>query len=114
MPYSVGLVAVGIGLPLLPLHLDIPLTRGPVFYALVPPLIFETAFYNSWKELKADLPVIITFATLGLSAFTRGRTGSGTTDGHGWTVKNVVEDGVLGIQRECTKERRRWARTSSD
>ena len=66
VPYSVGLVAAGIALALLPLHLDVPLTRGLVFYTLLPPLIFEAAFYIKWKELKADLAVIVTFATLGL------------------------------------------------
>ncbi len=66
IPYIAGLVAAGIGLAFLPLPLDIPLTKELVFYTLLPPLIFEAAFYIPWKELKTDLPVISAFATVGL------------------------------------------------
>ena len=66
IPYIAGLVAAGIGLAFLRLPLDIPLTKELVFYTLLPPLIFEAAFYIPWKELKTDLPVISAFATVGL------------------------------------------------
>lgn len=66
MPYIVGLVLAGIGLAFLPLHIEIPLTRDLVFFILLPPLIFEAAFYIPWKELKRDLLLITAFATIGV------------------------------------------------
>ncbi len=66
MPYIVGLVLAGVALAFLPVPIGIPLTKELIFYILLPPLIFEAAFYIPWKELKRDLPVIGTFATLGV------------------------------------------------
>jgi monovalent cation:H+ antiporter, CPA1 family len=66
MPYIVGLVLAGIGLAFTPLPLEIPLTQELVYYILLPPLIFEAAFYIPWKELRKDLLLILTFATLGV------------------------------------------------
>lgn len=66
IPYIVGLVLAGIGVAALRLPIDIPLTRELVFYTLLPPLIFEAAFYIPWQELKPDIPVITAFAVPGL------------------------------------------------
>ena len=77
MPYIVGLVLAGIGLAFLPLNIQIPLTKDLVFYILLPPLIFEAAFYIPWKELRRDLLLIVTFATLGV-ALSAGVTAAGS------------------------------------
>lgn len=66
VPYSVGLVFAGIVLALLPFTPDIELTKQLVFTAFLPPLIFEAAFQLRWRELKAQLPVVLTFATAGV------------------------------------------------
>jgi CPA1 family monovalent cation:H+ antiporter len=66
LPYSVGLVAAGIVLALLPFSPQIALTKDLLFTVLLPPLIFEAAFYLRWKDLRKDLPVVLLLATLGV------------------------------------------------
>lgn len=66
VPYSIGLVAAGLALAFLPFTPSIELTKQVVFTALLPPLIFEAAFQLRWRELKMDLPVILTLATVGV------------------------------------------------
>lgn len=66
LPYSVGLVTAGIVLALLPFAPRITLTKELLFTVLLPPLIFEAAFYLNWKELRRDLGVIVVLATLGV------------------------------------------------
>jgi CPA1 family monovalent cation:H+ antiporter len=45
LPYSVGLVAAGIVLAVLPVAPKVSLTKELIFTALLPPLLFEAAFY---------------------------------------------------------------------
>jgi CPA1 family monovalent cation:H+ antiporter len=66
VPYSIGLVFAGIALALSPFSPDIELTKQLVFTLFLPPLIFEAAFQLRWRELRKDLPVILTFATVGV------------------------------------------------
>jgi CPA1 family monovalent cation:H+ antiporter len=66
LPYSVGLVFAGIVLALLPFAPNIQLTKALIFNAFLPPLIFEAAFYINWQELRKDLPVVLTLATVGV------------------------------------------------
>lgn len=66
VPYSVGLVFAGVALALLPFSPNIVLTKQLVFTAFLPPLIFEAAFQLRWRELRKDLPVILTQATVGV------------------------------------------------
>src|SRR5690242_20239493 len=66
LPYSVGLVAAGMGLALLPLAPKISFTKDLIFDALLPPLLFEAAFYLSWNQLRRELPVILTLASVGV------------------------------------------------
>ena len=66
LPYSVGLVAAGIVLAVLPFAPKISLTKDLIFTALLPPLLFEAAFYISWNHLRRDFPVIVVLATLGV------------------------------------------------
>ncbi len=94
IPYISGLVAAGIGLAFLPLPLDIPLTKELVFYTLLPPLIFEAAFYIPWKELKTDLPVITAFATTGL-LLSAALTAAGMHYAAGWEWPPCLVFGAL-------------------
>jgi CPA1 family monovalent cation:H+ antiporter len=66
MPYSVGLVIAGIGLALLPFSPNVELTKKLLFTLFLPPLIFEAAFHLRWPELRRDLAVIVTLATVGV------------------------------------------------
>jgi CPA1 family monovalent cation:H+ antiporter len=66
VPYSIGLVVAGIALALLPYSPNVELTKQLVFTAFLPPLIFEAAFHLRWGELRKDLPVILTLATVGV------------------------------------------------
>jgi monovalent cation:H+ antiporter, CPA1 family len=37
-----------------------------IFTALLPPLLFEAAFYIPWNQLRRDFSVIVVLATLGV------------------------------------------------
>lgn len=67
LPYSVGLVAAGMGVALLPFAPQVSLTKDLIFTGLLPPLIFEAAFNLRWQELRRDLPVILVLATVGVA-----------------------------------------------
>lgn len=66
VPYSIGLVLAGITLGLLPFSPHIELTKELLFTALLPPLIFEAAFYLHWRDLRKELMVVLVLATLGV------------------------------------------------
>ena len=66
LPYTVGLTLAGIGVALAHFSLHVELTRGLIFTALLPPLIFEAALQMHWSELRADAGVIVLMATLGI------------------------------------------------
>ena len=66
VPYSIGLVIAGIGLALLPFTPRVELTKGLIFTAFLPPLIFEAAIHLRWRDLRKDLSVILVLATLGV------------------------------------------------
>jgi monovalent cation:H+ antiporter, CPA1 family len=66
LPYSVGLVAAGIVVALLPFAPAVNLTKSLLFTVLLPPLIFEAAFTLDWQQLRKDLAVVLVLATLGV------------------------------------------------
>jgi CPA1 family monovalent cation:H+ antiporter len=66
LPYSVGLVAAGIILAILPFSPKVSLSKELIFNALLPPLLFEAAFYIHWEQLRRDFSVIVVLATLGV------------------------------------------------
>ncbi len=66
LPYSVGLVAAGAALALLPAAPAVPLTRELIFNIFLPPLIFEAALQLRWSRFRAELPVTLTLAFLGV------------------------------------------------
>lgn len=68
MPYTVGLVLAGMALYLFSIRLTLNLSKDLIFYVFLPPLVFEAALYISWRELKRDLPVVGSLATVGLVA----------------------------------------------
>lgn len=66
VPYTIGLVMAGIALSIMGLHPSLHLSKELIFTGLLPPLIFEAAFHLKWRELKPELPVALTLATLGV------------------------------------------------
>src|SRR5277367_1257205 len=66
LPYSVGLVAAGVFLAILPFAPDVCLTKDLIFTAFLPPLLFEAAYYIHWGQLRRDLSLIVVLATLGV------------------------------------------------
>jgi CPA1 family monovalent cation:H+ antiporter len=66
LPYTVGLVITGIALALTHLNIELTLTHEFIYDVILPPLLFEAALHIEWKELRRDLPSILTLATLGV------------------------------------------------
>jgi len=66
LPYSAGLVAAGIFLAFSRFSPAVSLTKDLLFTVLLPPLIFQAAFYIDWRRLRRDLAVIVVLATLGV------------------------------------------------
>lgn len=66
IPYTVGLVLAGVAITQLPLTLTISMTKDLIFSALLPPLIFEAAIFLPWQELRKDMPVVMSMATVGV------------------------------------------------
>lgn len=67
LPYSVGLVAAGFILAILPFAPKVSLTKDLIFTALLPPLLFEAAFYIHWNQLRRSFSVVVVLATLGVA-----------------------------------------------
>jgi CPA1 family monovalent cation:H+ antiporter len=68
LPYTVGLVLAGIALHLLAFRPKLELSRDLIFFVFLPPLVFQAALYIHWDELKKDLAVVGSLATVGLVA----------------------------------------------
>lgn len=67
IPYTVGLMLTGIIPAVSPFPSDdIDITKDLIFTIFLPPLIYEAAIYIKWQELRRDLPVTLTLATIGV------------------------------------------------
>ncbi len=66
LPYTVGLVAAGMALHFAHVRLSLHLSRDLVFFAFLPPLIFEAALSLDWTELRKDLVLVVALATVGV------------------------------------------------
>jgi len=94
IPYTVGLVLAGIALAIVPFAPAVELTKELILTIFLPPLIFEAALYLRWSELRRDLPVIATLATLGV-LLSAGVTALGMWYGAGWDWQSALVFGVL-------------------
>src|SRR6478672_2108573 len=70
LPYIVGLVVAGFLIALLPESPDLPLSRALIFNVLLPPLVFEAALQLDWQRFRAELPLTLTLAFLGVGIAT--------------------------------------------
>ena len=66
IPYSVGLVVTGMVLAVQGIGANVPVTKEVIFNVLLPPLIFEAALFLPWKDLRPEMPVLVTMATVGV------------------------------------------------
>ena len=94
VPTTAGLVLAGLGLALLPGVISITLTKDLIFDAFLPPLVFEAALYIDWRELRKDLAVILTLATLGV-LLTAGVTTLGMHYFARWSWEGAALFGIL-------------------
>jgi monovalent cation:H+ antiporter, CPA1 family len=65
-PYSVGLVAAGIVLSLIPTVPAPPLSRELIFNVFLPPLVFEAAMQLRWSRFRRELPLTLALAFVGV------------------------------------------------
>jgi CPA1 family monovalent cation:H+ antiporter len=87
-------VVAGIVLAALPFAPNVNLTKDLIFTALLPPLLFEAAFYLHWKQLRRDLLVVVVLATLGV-LLSAGVTALGMRYLANWTWMSALIFGVL-------------------
>jgi CPA1 family monovalent cation:H+ antiporter len=66
LPYSVGLVAAGLLIALIPNAPHFSLSRDLIFNILLPPLVFDGALQLPWKSFRRELPVTATLALVGV------------------------------------------------
>lgn len=65
VPYTIGLVVIGLLITLLP-QVDISIQPTLILALLIPPIIFEGAFHLNINELRRDIVPILTFAVPGV------------------------------------------------
>jgi monovalent cation:H+ antiporter, CPA1 family len=95
VPYTVGLMLTGIVLAVSPFPTDdVEVTRDLIFTILLPPLIYEAAIYIKWQELRRDLSVILTLATVGV-LLAAAVTAAGMHYLAGWGWQSAILFGVL-------------------
>jgi CPA1 family monovalent cation:H+ antiporter len=94
LPYSVGLVAAGIVLALLPLRINLPLSRDLIFTVFLPPLVFQAALELKWQHFRQNLVVSTLLAVPGVAiAALTVAVGMHILVGWGWTGAGLF--GVL-------------------
>ncbi len=94
LPYTVGLVIAGIALYLLSFRSKLQLSKELIYFVFLPPLVFQAALYIHWDELKKDLAVVGSLATLGLVA-AAGITATGMHFAAQWPWSSASVFGVL-------------------
>jgi len=65
VPYTLGLVVIGLLITLLP-QVDITIQPTLIFALLIPPIVFEGAFHLNLNSLRRDIVPILTFAIPGV------------------------------------------------
>jgi monovalent cation:H+ antiporter, CPA1 family len=94
LPYSVGLVAAGLLIALLPNGPQIPLSRELIFEVFLPPLIFEAALQLEWRRFRDELPLTLVLALVGV-AIAAGAVAAGMHYFAGWSWIGALLFGVL-------------------
>ena len=66
LPYTVGLVATGIGLAPFSARLAPLLGHDFIYLVILPPLLFEAAISIHWTELRRDLVPVLVLRAVGV------------------------------------------------
>lgn len=66
LPYTVGLVIAGAGLASARVSTGLELTHDFIFFAILPPLLFEAGLSIHWQDLRRDAAPVLTLATMGV------------------------------------------------
>lgn len=66
LPYSVGLVAAGVILALMPVEIARPLSADRIYALLLPALIFESALQIRWSQFRRELPIVLALIFIGV------------------------------------------------
>src|ERR1044071_8135727 len=93
IPYTVGLVLIGLALSLLSAN-EIKVSPQIILALLVPPLIFEAAFHLRWDDLGRDFWLILIFAIPGVILTTL-MVGGVVAWGTGLTIQSALVFGAL-------------------
>lgn len=67
-PVPVVLVAIGLGLSLIPYFDGFNISKDIIFYVFLPAILFTSAYQFPLKQLKENIGIIITLSTLGMIA----------------------------------------------
>jgi monovalent cation:H+ antiporter, CPA1 family len=65
LPYTVGLVLVGIAFAFVPVRGETALTHDFIFEVILPPLLFEAAIAIHWEDLRRDMLPVLVLSTFG-------------------------------------------------
>ncbi len=65
LPYTVGLVLVGVAIALAHIEIGAGLTHDLIFYVILPPLLFEAALALRWPDLRANGGLLLVLTTIG-------------------------------------------------
>lgn len=65
LPYTVALVVVGLLLALFPNFISLNISSELILAVLVPPLVFEATLAIKWRDLRADLSLVLLLAVGG-------------------------------------------------
>lgn len=94
LPYTVGLVLGGAILAAVGVLNNVTLTKELIFQVLLPPLIFEGAFFLRWKDLRKNLAPVLVLAVFGVVIGAGVTAGIMTQFGH-WTFPAALVFGAL-------------------
>jgi len=93
LPYTIGLVLIGVGMTFLNLS-DFHVTPGLILFVLVPPLIYEAAYHLQLEDLRKNIVPILTWAIPGMIITTL-LVGWGVARTIGISVPAAIAFGVL-------------------
>lgn len=94
LPYTVGLVATGIGVAPFSAQLGPFLSHDFIYLVILPPLLFEAAISIHWTQLRRDLVPVLVLSTVGV-VISATVTAAGMWHFLGWPAASALLFGVL-------------------
>ena len=94
LPYTVGLIIVGVVLALSKVDFGLHLTRDFIFDLILPPLLFEAAITLSWPQLRLNISPILVLSAFG-TIVSAGVVAWGMAWLLGWPMSSALVFGAL-------------------